>query len=83
MSISSIVQAKEPLSQHFIGRSQDEGYPGFNILLVKGNNRQKDILDYYNKIKETAVSCYFIIPELKQFNIELSDPGLIKWDIEY
>ena len=51
--------------------------------IIISNNRQKDILDYYNKIKETAVSCYFIIPELKQFNIELSDPGLIKWDIEY
>lgn len=53
------------------------------FYIIISNNRQKNILDHYEKIRKAAVNCYFIVPELKQFDIESSVSGLIKWDIEY
>lgn len=51
--------------------------------IIISNNRHDEIIHYYNKIKELCTNCYFIVPELKQFDIDLSIPDLIKWDIEY
>lgn len=65
------------LKQNFESISKNTYY------IIISNNRHEEILDYYKKIKELAVNSYFIVPELKQFDIELSVPDLIKWDIEY
>ncbi len=51
--------------------------------IIVSNNRHSEITDYYEQVKELGANCYFIVPELKQFDIELSIPDLIKWNIEY
>lgn len=51
--------------------------------IIISNNRSKEILDSYCLSKETGLSNYFIVPELKQYAVTETAPDLIKWDIEY
>lgn len=51
--------------------------------IIISNNRHEDILDSFKEIKELGINSYFIIPELKQYDVVLSMPDMIKWDVEY
>lgn len=51
--------------------------------IIISNNRNKEIIKTYETAKQQGISSFFIVPELKMFNVEEKFEDMIKWDIDY
>lgn len=51
--------------------------------IIISNNRSRKLLAIYKESKSMDISSFFIIPELKHYNIDEDIPDSLKWDVEY
>lgn len=60
---------------------KNEGDSTYYIII--SNNRSDELLHFYGQTKERELLSYFIVPELKQYEVRLDYPDMLKWDIDY
>lgn len=68
---------KNTLTSHS-GISNEHTY-----YLIISNNRNSEITDIYKESKFMGILSYFIVPELKPYDVDEDIPDMLKWDIEY
>lgn len=49
--------------------------------LIISNSRHLDILEYYDKFRQTAPNSYFIVPESRYYDVEITAPNMMKFDV--
>lgn len=68
---------KNTLTSHS-GISNEHTY-----YIIISNNRNSEITDIYKESKFMGILSYFIVPELKPYDVDEDIPDMLKWDIEY
>jgi len=68
---------------------EDVLYNSFKMInqnayyIIISNKRSEEIINTYKTSKINGASSFFIVPEIKNYEVKEQIPDMIKWDIEY
>lgn len=54
----------------------------YSYYIIISNNRNQELVNYYNSVAAKDLSCYFIVPELSGFTIEEQITNMFRWEVK-